>query len=220
MPSWRDSCVAAVVDAAAGHDLHIAVLADVEVVVHRLLHTGLGDDDGDVAGLALGARPECGCRCRPCRRSRSSILMCSVDCPAVTAAVLADVEGPHGLTDAGPRSSPAARGPSRVSIIQLHLLSSAPGSRPAVSARIWGRISSAVPRWRDRAVADHDDLVRQGDDALLVGDDDHGGGACWRGSARRSPSAGRSSTGRCRPPARRRSSAGCSGPGWWRSRCA
>ncbi|CAN4051266.1 IS66 family transposase, partial [Dysosmobacter welbionis] len=46
--------VAAVVDAAAGHDLHIAVPADVEVVVHRLFHTGLGDDDGDVAGLALG----------------------------------------------------------------------------------------------------------------------------------------------------------------------
>ncbi len=47
--------VALVVDAAAGHDGHVAVLADVERVVHHVLQAGLRDDDGDEHRLALGA---------------------------------------------------------------------------------------------------------------------------------------------------------------------
>ena len=46
---------AAVVDAAAGHDLHLSALADEEVVVHEILDAGLGDHHGDVHRLALGA---------------------------------------------------------------------------------------------------------------------------------------------------------------------
>ena len=90
--------VAAVVDAAAGHDLHIAVLADVEVVVHRLFHTGLGDDDGDVAGLALGPvqNPDVDAGVAVGPVVDLDVLRGH---PAVTAAVLTDVEGPHGLTD-------------------------------------------------------------------------------------------------------------------------
>ena len=46
---------AGVVDAAASHNAHIAVLADVEVVVHQVGETSLGDDDGDVHRLVDGA---------------------------------------------------------------------------------------------------------------------------------------------------------------------
>ena len=44
-----------VVNAAAGHDDHVAVGPDVKVVVHQLIQAGLGDDHGDVHRLALGA---------------------------------------------------------------------------------------------------------------------------------------------------------------------
>ena len=46
-----------------------------------------------------------------------------------------------------------------------------------MSARIWGRISLAVAPVADLAAADDHDLIRQGNDTLLVGDDDHGGPA-------------------------------------------
>ena len=46
---------AAVVDAAAGHDDHVRVLADIEVVVHRLLQAALGEHHGDVHALVFGA---------------------------------------------------------------------------------------------------------------------------------------------------------------------
>jgi hypothetical protein len=41
--------------AAARHDLHVAVVAHVKVVVDQLAQAGLADDDGDVAFLTLGA---------------------------------------------------------------------------------------------------------------------------------------------------------------------
>ena len=44
-----------VVDAAAGDDLDIAILADIEVVVHRLLQAALGEHHGDVHALVFGA---------------------------------------------------------------------------------------------------------------------------------------------------------------------
>ena len=47
--------VATVVDAAAGHNVHVAVLADIEVVVHQVVHVPVGDAGGDGHGLPLGA---------------------------------------------------------------------------------------------------------------------------------------------------------------------
>lgn len=47
--------VARIVDAAARHDGDVAVLADVERVVHDVLQPRLRDDDRDVHGLAAGA---------------------------------------------------------------------------------------------------------------------------------------------------------------------
>ena len=46
---------AAVVDAAAGDDGHIAVLADVKVIVDHVLEAGLGNDDRDVHALVFRA---------------------------------------------------------------------------------------------------------------------------------------------------------------------
>ena len=46
---------AAVVDAAAGDDGHIAVLADEKVVVDHILETGLGNNDRDVHALVFRA---------------------------------------------------------------------------------------------------------------------------------------------------------------------
>ena len=46
---------ALVVDTAAGHDDHVAVGADVEVVVHQIVQPGLGDEHRDVHRLVLGA---------------------------------------------------------------------------------------------------------------------------------------------------------------------
>ena len=48
--------MALVVDAAAGDDGHVAVVFDVERVVHDVLQARLRDDDGDVHRLALRAR--------------------------------------------------------------------------------------------------------------------------------------------------------------------
>ena len=44
---------AAVVDAAPGNDGHVAVLTDEELIIDFILHTALGDDDGDEHGLVL-----------------------------------------------------------------------------------------------------------------------------------------------------------------------
>ena len=47
---------AAVVDAAARDDGHIAVRPDVEIVVHQILQPGAADDDRNVYALVFGAR--------------------------------------------------------------------------------------------------------------------------------------------------------------------
>ena len=46
--------VAAVVDAAAGHDGHIRALADKEVVIDHVVEPGLAQHDGDVYVFAFG----------------------------------------------------------------------------------------------------------------------------------------------------------------------
>ena len=87
---------AAVVDAAAGDDVHVAVLADIEIVVHQLREAGLGDDDGDVDRLMLGAGGDVDVD--------AGLVGLGVDhdvggvVPAARAAVFADVIGPHGET--------------------------------------------------------------------------------------------------------------------------
>ena len=137
--------IAAVVDAAAGHDVHIAVLADEEVVVDHFVEAGLGDDDGDMAGFAhravLDADVDAGLVC----------LIGDLDIlsafTAVAAAVLADVEGAHGLAQ-------HIRDLFQQFAIDLvvHHKGFASfvrtGQPPRVSARIWGRMSAAAPRWR------------------------------------------------------------------------
>ena len=47
--------VAAVVDAAPGHNPDVGVLADIEVVVHRVVEAGFGHHHGDVDALGPGA---------------------------------------------------------------------------------------------------------------------------------------------------------------------
>ena len=47
---------AAVVNAAAGYDDHIAVLADIEVIVNGLLETALAEHDRDMYALMFGTR--------------------------------------------------------------------------------------------------------------------------------------------------------------------
>ena len=46
---------AGVVDAAAGDNVNIAVLADIKVVIDHLRYAGFADDDGNMAGFAPGA---------------------------------------------------------------------------------------------------------------------------------------------------------------------
>ena len=45
--------LAAVMDAAARNDLHVAVLTDEEVVIDHLFQTGLGDDDSDLVQIVF-----------------------------------------------------------------------------------------------------------------------------------------------------------------------
>ena len=141
---------AGVVDAAPGHDVHVAVVGHIEVVIHHVAHARLADDDGDVTGLALGAGLEmdvdAGLAVGP--GVDGDVLR---GLPGLAAHVLADVEGPGGLSgqvgdffqqfcvDLGDHE----RASSRFST----------GHPPRVSARISGRISSVVPRWAMRPPA-------------------------------------------------------------------
>ena len=137
---------AAVVDAAAGHDVHIAVFTDVEVVVNQFLNTGLGDDDGNVALLALGSVFD-----TDVNTGFAVGLAGDLDVlrglPAVAAGVLANVEGAYRLAD-------QVRDFFQQLPIYLRFHHKActslfsTGQPPSVSVRIRGRISSGVPRWR------------------------------------------------------------------------
>ena len=138
--------VAAVVDAAAGHNLHVAVLPDVEVVIHRLLNAGLGDDDGDVALLAHGAVQDADIDAAFAVGPVVDLDMLR-GLPAVAAAVLADVESPHGLAQ-------HVRDLLQKLTVHLcihHLKTPSfvrTGHPDRVSDRIWGRMSLGEPRWR------------------------------------------------------------------------
>ena len=53
MPECSEFCTPAVVDAAAGHDGHVAVVSDQEIVIYRLRQTALAQHHRDVDRLVL-----------------------------------------------------------------------------------------------------------------------------------------------------------------------
>ena len=134
---------AGVVDAAAGDNVHVAVVAHVEVVIDQLTEAAVADDDGDVAFLTLGAGLDADV-------NAGLSVAAGIDSnvlgglTGLAAGVLADIEGAHGLAgqigdlfqqsgvDIGDHCAPS-------------FLSST-GQLPSVSARIRGKISSVVPR--------------------------------------------------------------------------
>ena len=80
----------------AGHDVHIAVLADEEVVVYHLAQPGLADDDRDVDRLVPGARLDADVDARLARLGLGGDLNVGGAVPGVQRAVAADVVGPLG----------------------------------------------------------------------------------------------------------------------------
>ena len=135
---------AGVVDAAAGHDLHIAVVAHIEVIIDHLAEAGLADDDGDVALLPLGAGLDADVDALFAVGPGRDVDMLR-GLAGLTAAVLADVEGAHGLT----RQVGDLFQQSGVNISDHCAPSflSSTGQLPSVSARMRGKTSSVVPRW-------------------------------------------------------------------------
>ena len=135
---------AGVVDAAPGHDVHVAVVGHIEVVVYHVAHARLADDDGDVTGLALGARLEAdvnaGLAVGP--GIDGDVLR---GLPGLAAHVLADVEGPHGL--AGEVCDLFQQAGVDLGDHSCTSLCSSTGQPPRVSAKIRGKISSVLPRW-------------------------------------------------------------------------
>ncbi len=137
--------VAAVVNAAARHNVHIAVLPDKEIVIYHFLHAGLGDDDGDMAGLAhrAGLHPDVNARLVGLAGDLNVLRAL----PPVAAGVLADVEGSHGFSN-------QIRDLFKQLAVHFRIHHSAAppfvrtGQEPSVSAKISGRISSTEPRWR------------------------------------------------------------------------
>ena len=137
---------AAVVDAAARHNVHIAVFTDVEVIINQLLNTGLGDDDGNVALFTLGPILDA-----DVNAGFAVGLAGDLDVlrglPAIAAGVLANIEGAYRLAD-------QVRDFFQQLPIYLRFHHKActslfsTGQPPSVSVRIRGRISFGVPRWR------------------------------------------------------------------------
>ena len=135
---------AGVVDAAARHDLHVAVVAHVEVVVDQLADAGVADDNGDIALFALGAALDADV-------DALLAIGAAVDGDVLrglagfTAGVLADIECAHGL--AGEIGDLFQQGGVDVCDHCAPSFLSSTGQAPSVSARMRGNISSVVPRW-------------------------------------------------------------------------
>ena len=137
---------AAVVDAAAGHNADIGIFPDVEVVIDQLLNAGFGDDNGDVAGLTHGSRLDADVNATFAVGLAGDFNVLR-GLPPVTAGILPDVEGAHGLSDEVCdffQQLPIHLGFHHRACTSL--LST--GQVPSVSERIWGRMSAAAPRWR------------------------------------------------------------------------
>ena len=128
---------AGVVDAAAGDDVHVAVLTDVEVVVDHLGKAGLADDDGDVALLALCAGLDADDDAALALRLGDDLNMLG-GLAGLAAAVLTDVERADGLArEVGDLFQKAG-----FDIGQRFIT----GQEPSVSAMMRGKTSSVVPR--------------------------------------------------------------------------
>ena len=137
---------AAVVNAAACHDVHVAVFADIKVIVHQLLDTGLGDDNGDVAGLAHRAVLYPDVDAGLAVRFAGDLNMLR-GLPPVAAGVLSDVERPYGF--AHQICDFFQQLPVYLCVHHQACTSLfSTGQLPSVSDRICGRISSAEPRRR------------------------------------------------------------------------
>ena len=128
-----------------GDDVHVAVLADVEVVVDHLGKAGLADDDGDVALLALRAGLDADDDAALAIRLGDDLNMLG-GLAGLAAAVLTDVERAHGLArEVGDLSRRRSR--YRSAYFRLSFLSgSARGRSRVVSAMMRGKTSSVVPR--------------------------------------------------------------------------
>ena len=138
--------VAAVVDAAAGDNLHIAVFTDEEIVVYGFFHTGLRDDNRNVAGFIhrTVGNADIDARFAVIPVQNLNVLR---GLAAIAAAVLADVEG----TDRFAQHVRDFLKQLAVNFIFHHCAFASfvkTGQPPRVSARIWGRISWAEPRCR------------------------------------------------------------------------
>ena len=133
-----------VVDAAACHDVHVAVVGHIEIVEHQLADAGLADDDGDIAFLAFCAGLELHVDTGlAVLAGRYFDMLGGLACLAP--GVLADIESAHRL--AGQVGDLFQQ--LRVDLGNHRDASflSITGQPPSVSARIRGNTSSVLPRW-------------------------------------------------------------------------
>ncbi len=137
---------AAVVDAAAGHDVHVAVLTDVEVVVDHFGQARLADNDGDVALLTLRAVENADVNALLAVRLGGDLDMLGA-LPRLAAAVLADVERADGLArQVGDLFQQSGVNLSDHCSASFLLSRVSTGQDPIVSAMMRGKMSSVVPR--------------------------------------------------------------------------
>ena len=87
---------AGVVDAAPGNDVHVAPLANEEVVVDHLRQAGLADNHGNVYRLADGVGGDADVNARLARFLFGGNLDVGRIAPGVQLSVAADVVGPLG----------------------------------------------------------------------------------------------------------------------------
>ena len=135
---------AGIMDAAAGDDLHITVIAHIEIVIHQLGKARLADDDGDVALLTLGAGLDADVDALLAVGLGGDLNVLG-GLAGLAAAVLTDIEGAYGL--AGKVCDLLQQLGVNVGNHSLASFFSSTGQLPRVSARIRGKISSVVPRW-------------------------------------------------------------------------
>ncbi len=137
---------AAVVDAAARHNVHIAVFTDVEVIIDQFLNTGLGDNDRNVALFTLGSVLDTDIDAGFAVRLAGDLDVFR-GLPPVAAGVLSDVERPYGF--AHQICDFFQQLPVYLCVHHQACTSLfSTGQPPSVSVRIRGRISFGVPRWR------------------------------------------------------------------------
>ena len=135
---------AGIVNAAAGDDLYIAIIAHIKIVIHQLGKPSLADDDGDVALLALGAGLDTDVNALLAIGLGSDLDVLG-GLAGLTAAVFADIKGAYGL--AGEIGDLFQQLGVNVGNHSLTSFFSSTGQPPRVSARIRGKTSSVVPRW-------------------------------------------------------------------------